>query len=260
MREPLGQPRRAMVAVVVAVCAVLPLEAAGPGPETLAAWRDYVGRVDAAFDQGGAPALTEGARRTVLAGAVLAEPAMAPSGPRPDVPGGTIQHWRGAVLLRGVTLEVLLDRLQREPPVQPDILASRIIERDGPRQRLYLRLARRAIVSATYDTEHEVSYRRRSAGTAASRSVMTRVREVDDAGTPGETVRADGEDRGLLWRLNVYSGYEAVPGGVLVVIESITLSRAVPALLRPVAWPIIRHVARESVERSLDALRARFAR
>jgi hypothetical protein len=40
--------------------------------------------------------------------------------------------------------------------------------------------------------------------------------------------------------------------------ESVTLSRPVPMLLKPIAGPLVNKVARESMERSLIALRERF--
>jgi len=47
---------------------------------------------------------------------------------------------------------------------------------------------------------------------------------------------------------------------VLVECESITLSRSVPLLLRPVAGPLVSHVARESMDRTLAVFRERFSR
>jgi len=57
-----------------------------------------------------------------------------------------------------------------------------------------------------------------------------------------------------LWRLNAYWRYEAVQGGVIVECESVSLSRPVPTLVRPVANPIVDRVARESLSRTLGGL------
>jgi hypothetical protein len=46
---------------------------------------------------------------------------------------------------------------------------------------------------------------------------------------------------------------------VLVELESVSLSRGVPAILRPIAMPLVRRVARESVTRTLTHVRDRFA-
>ena len=68
-----------------------------------------------------------------------------------------------------------------------------------------------------------------------------------------------GADHGFLWRLNSYWRYEERRGGVLVELESLTLSRGMPSLLRPIAAPLVRRIARESMVRTLEAL-VRFYR
>jgi hypothetical protein len=67
-----------------------------------------------------------------------------------------------------------------------------------------------------------------------------------------------GQDRGFLWRLNSYWRYEQVPGGLIVELESLTLSRGMPALLRPLAMPIINVIARESLTHALESVRDRL--
>ena len=62
-----------------------------------------------------------------------------------------------------------------------------------------------------------------------------------------------------MWRLNSYWRYDAVPGGVVVQLDSLTLSRDVPWAVSAVASPIINRIARESMVRTLTSLRAMFA-
>ena len=93
------------------------------------------------------------------------------------------------------------------------------------------------------DTEHDMAFRRRTPSLATARSVATSIRETG------------GGDRGFLWRLNSYWRYEAVNGGVAVEIESLTLSRGIPSVFRPVVAPIVRSIARESMCRTLDNVR-----
>jgi hypothetical protein len=47
---------------------------------------------------------------------------------------------------------------------------------------------------------------------------------------------------------------------VLVELDSLTLSRSVPALVRPMAMPLVNSVARESMTRTLEALQQFFER
>jgi len=140
----------------------------------------------------------------------------------------------------------VLNRLQDPgtPPPQEDVVSSKVLARGQDSLRVFIRLVRHAIVTVTYDTEHEMTFRRRTPTVATARSVATRIDEVG------------GGDRGFLWRLNSYWRYEQVAGGVRIDLESLTLSRDVPALLRPIAAPIVSRIARESTVRTLDALRA----
>jgi hypothetical protein len=120
--------------------------------------------------------------------------------------------------------------------------------------RLFLKLQRQSLVSVGYNTEHDVRYRRHSSVRASSRSRATRIAEVDDVGLPSERERGPDDDRGFLWRMNSYWRYEAVPGGVIVEMESLTLSRGLPWGTRTVVRPLIERVARESIERTLVTL------
>ena len=61
-----------------------------------------------------------------------------------------------------------------------------------------------------------------------------------------------------MWRLNAYWRYVPVDGGVLVVCESLALSRSVPLVVRVVAAPMIDRVSRESLENTLGALRTAY--
>jgi hypothetical protein len=161
------------------------------------------------------------------------------------VEGGTIHHWRGSILVRGTTVDKVVATLMYPgtPPPQEDVLESRVISRSGNALRVYLKLSRTAIVTVVYDTEHDVAFERRSPGLAFSRSVATRI------------VETGGGDRGFLWRLNSYWTYTQVGADVRIDLQSLSLSRSVPRLARPVAAPLINRIARESLVRTLDTLR-----
>ncbi len=179
------------------------------------------------------------------------------------VPDGLIQHWRGAVLLPGVSLDALLNRLQHpneRGPHQQDVLALRVIDRQPDRLKLAIRMTRTKIVTVTYDTEHAIEYRRHGPGRASSRSVSAKIVEIEGAGTTSERALPEGQDRGFLWRMNSYWRYEQVAGGVLVELESVTLSRTIPLGLGTIVEPLIDRIARESINRTLENLRRTYAR
>ena len=201
-------------------------------PETVAAWNRHVAAVE----------MTLRDHESDL-------PVSQPEGRGVPVPGGTIHEWRGSVLIPGITVAQLVRALETPglPPPSDDILEAHVLHHDGDALRVYLKLARTAIITVTYDTEHDVRFSRRSAGFATSRSVSTSIRE------------SSGSDRGFLWRLNSYWRYRQVGDAVLVDVLSLSLSRDVPSLVRPVAGPVIDRIARESMKRTLDAV-DRFGR
>ena len=223
-----------------AVAAVLVLGApaaadAAPSRETLAAWDRVVSSTEARVQRD-----VHRTRGQAVRGI---------TGEATPIEGGLVNHWTGALFLKGVTLDAVLERLVNPgtPPPQEDVVESRVLRRSGNQSlHVYLKLIRRAIVTATYDTEHDVRFTRLSPTLAVSRSVSTRIVEIG------------GSDRGFLWRLNSYWRYQQTRDGVLVEMESLTLSRNVPAIVRPIALPIVNRVARESVVRTLAAFRGWF--
>ena len=256
-----------MLVAIAAVCASP--AAAQVSPEMVKAWNRYVDVVEQeraeqrqsasadrflAMDFG--PRASDD-RRAVMSGQIVVdsvEPTIA-GGRSSEVPNAMVHRWRGAVFLPNVTIESLLARLEASPPTDEDILQSAVLSRGRDEMRVFMRLRRRKIVTVVYNTEHDVRFERVSALRAASTSVATRIAEVRDPARPADTEYAAGGDHGFLWRLNAYWRYQQVPGGVIAECESISLSRSVPAFLRPVLGPIVNGVARESLERTLNALR-----
>lgn len=249
-----------------------PLHAAELTSETVAAWERYVARVESRLSRETQDAArflaTDFAgrdqavnlRSKVRRGEIVVDNV---AGSTLDVGAGTISHWRGYVFVPAVTIAELLDgaalRGRGAKPGQEDVLDLRVLGRDGNSLRLFLKLQRKAIVTVAFNTEHLISYVRYGPERAASRSVSTRIAELRDAGTPEEREKPVGQDRGFMWRLHSYWRYQAVPGGVIVELESITLSRDIPWPLRAVAGPIIDRIARESMTRTLASLRSRWA-
>lgn len=222
-----------------------PANAATLTPPTVAAWNAYVATTEARI-----------VRETASWHRSLS--VEGPRGATIEVDGGLISQWRGSVLLPGVELDALLHRLRHpreQGPHQEDVLALRVLDRDADSLDLFIRMTRTKIVTVTYDTHHRVEYRRLGPRRASSRSVATRIAELDGDGVG----KAPGQDRGFLWRLNAYWRFEQVPAGVIVDLESLTLSRGIPAGLGPIVRPVINRIARESMARTLDNMRRTYA-
>ena len=179
-----------------------------------------------------------------------------------SVSGGLINHWRGTVFVPQVRLDAMLKVLQEpqsDKHKQEDVLSSRVVSRDGDTQKVFLRLRRTKFVTVVYDTEYDVEYRRVGTDRAWSNSISTKVVEIENAGTPQERALPEGNDSGYMWRLNSYWRYKQLDDGVLVEIESLTLSRSLPMLVGPLIRPIVTSTARESMTRTLSSVRARFS-
>ena len=240
-------------------------------PKTVAAWEAYQRQVDERYRRDATFAhdafgrdrkWREVARSGAIAMFETDRPL--PGGQTVDVPDGTIHHWVGAVFIPGATLSDALQDLKqhagKESQSYEDVIASRLIERNGDRVRVYLKLRREsALVTVHYNTEHDVEYRTIDATHASSRSTATKIAEIADVGKPSEREKKPGEDYGFLWRLNAYWRYEQVPGGVLIECESISLSRGIPFALRLFVTRSVKGIARESLEKTLRGLRATLA-
>lgn len=205
-------------------------------------------------------------RTRALAGDVpLAEMRSFDAAGRPlEVPDALVSHWRGTILLPGVTLDQLWTRL-RHPnergPFQPDVLALRVLAREPDALTLFIKMTRTKLVTVTYDTEHRVTFHRdRARPTRAwSRSEATRIAEVTRTESGGQRELSADEEHGFLWRLHAYWRYEQVPGGVLVELESLTLSRDIPFGFGAIVGPIVDRIARESMTRTLVGIRTEYA-
>lgn len=219
------------VAAAVLLVAGASVAHAEPSSRTIDAWARYVQKTEA-----------------LVATAPPAVPAGEPVGRTVDVPEGTIHEWRGSLLVPGITVPALVHALTNPglPPPSVDVLDARVLRHDGDELSVYLKVTRSALITVTYDTEHDVTFTRHGPGFATSRSVARRI------------VEADGGDRGFLWRLNSYWSYRQVGNAVRIDVLSLSLSRGVPAVLKPVAGPIITRIARESMRNTLDAME-RFA-
>ena len=174
-------------------------DAAPPESRTLAAWKTYVGITEArirseldsprGFLASDFTNDRDELRRQVMRGSIVIGRVTTRDnhGREIDIPGGTLQHWRGAVFLPGIKLTPLLDALRHPPehgPFQQDVLAMRVQRREADALDMFIRMSRSSIVTVTYDTEHRVEFRLRDAARASTRSVATRITEMDDVGSP----------------------------------------------------------------------------
>lgn len=175
------------------------------------------------------------------------------------VPHGLIHHWIALSFIPGVSLQQVLALLQdydhHQAIYKPDVLRSRLLIADGNRFKVYLRLHQKAIITAVFNAEFDVSYFPVDESRVYSRSYSTRIAEVENPDRSDEREKLIGKDRGFLWRLYSYWRFQEKDGGVYVQLESVALSRSVPPLLAWVVSPLLKSVPREYLSRLLSSTR-----
>jgi putative flippase GtrA len=250
---------RTTAGLLFVAAAAVPLSAQSSA--ALKGWQDYIARVEQRHNDAGSAQFfaldfrkVQGWRERAKSGGIP----MVEVDP-PGIADGKMHHWAGAVYVSRTTVDAVVKRMQdgagRESEFYDEVKASKLLEKNGDRLRVFMKLERDAtVITVTYRTEHLVEYRR-LAHRATSRSVSTKIAELADAGTPREREQPAGDDHGFLWRLNAYWRFEQMGDGVLIECESVSLSRSVPFLVRPLVGPIANRIARESLERTLRSLR-----
>jgi hypothetical protein len=267
--------RRLRVFLALAAAAVASVHQAGAAElkaATLKAWEEYQRLTEARIEKELRPekgflvqehlplAERESCRETLAAGGVFVQKlkTLTEEGKEFEVPDGMIHHWFGSIFVPRATLSDFLPWLQDYAQTEKyfiEVERSRLLFRDGDKFKIFFRIKRKKVVTAYYNTEYEVEYRRHGPGRASSRSYATKIAELDEAGTPREQEKPPGNDRGFLWRLTSYWRFLERDGGVAVECETISLSRSIPIAI---AWLIGRYVQsipRDSLESTLLSVR-----
>lgn len=175
------------------------------------------------------------------------------------VPDGLIHDWVGAALSPGTTVNDTLALIQdydnHEKIYKPEVLASRLIRHHGDDFQIYLRLLKKTIITVVLDTDHEVHYVSLDRSRWMCRSYTTRIAEVENAGSPKESVLPPDTGHGFLWRLYSYWRFQERDSGVYIECRAISLTRDVPFGLGWAIEPIIQKLPRQSLIKTLEDTR-----
>ena len=180
-------------------------------------------------------------------------------GKRIEVPNGLIHHWSGISFVPGVSLERVLSLLQDYDnhwrTYKPDVRRSKLLDHKDSTFKIYLQFYRDSPRRVSFNADFEVQYTRIDATHAISRAAPTRIAELERPEQPESPEYAVGQGHGYLWRLNNYWRLEERDGGVYMQIESIALSRDVPAIFAWFVSPLIQRVSRQTLVNLLEATR-----
>jgi IS1 family transposase len=175
------------------------------------------------------------------------------------VPSGLIHDWIGAAFVPGgttkETLALIQDYDHHANIYKPEVIASKLISRDGNDFQIYLRLLKKKIITVVLDTDHEVHYHFLDRTRCLCRSCTTRVSEVENAGSPKEKVLPSDAGYGFLWRLNSYWRFYERDEGMYLECRAISLTRDVPFGMGWVIEPIIQKLPKESLIHTLECTR-----
>jgi hypothetical protein len=263
-----------LFAAVALANAALPVAAAASTltPKTKAVWDRYQALVNSRVDgeladpnrflvqDFFAPAERQQIRRRLEAGEIVIKK-MSLAQFKQNVPDGEIHHWWGAVLAPNVKLDELLSVLKdydHHAGKFEEVERSRLLSKSDDRYKFLLRLRRsKAFVTVSYNTEQEAVYTVHGPGRVSSRSVATKIAQLDDAGTPEERELPLGQDSGYLWRLASWWRFQQTERGVIVELESASLSRDIPTIVNfiPGLSGYIRNTPKESLHSVLSSVR-----
>jgi len=171
-----------------------------------------------------------------------------------------IHHWTGTVFVPGVTLEQTITLAQQYDGhaeiYKPDVMRCRVLERDGNHFKVFFRFyKRKAGVTTVHNTEHDVRYIPIDAQRLHTRAIATRIAQVQDHDKPDGPEKPIGNDGGFLWRLNSYWRYLERDGGTYIQLESVSLTRDIPAVIAWLIRPFIEGIPRESLAFTLGTTR-----
>jgi len=194
-------------------------------------------------------------KQTVLRGEVVVQ-ATSGTGDN-DVPEGLVHDWIGGMFVRGAHLGAVVamfeDYDNAKNIYKPEVVDSKTLSRSGNDFRVYMRLLKKQVITVVLNTTHDVLYTQTDATHWHSRSVSSRIAEVENPGKSNEKELPPGHDHGFLWRLNSYWRFVERDGGVYVECEAVSLTRNVPTGLGWLINPIIHTLPRQSLENTLKS-------
>jgi hypothetical protein len=175
-----------------------------------------------------------------------------------EVKGGIIHDWIGSVFIPDTTLAKVLASVENYDHhkffYKPEVVDSRLLERNGNQFKVRLRLLKKKIITVVLNTDHEITYFPLDAKRQHSKSRTTRIAEVEDPGSH-EHELTPGDDHGLLWNLNTFWRFLERDGGVWVECEALSLTRGIPTGFGWLVTPIVRDLPRESLTHTLESTR-----
>jgi len=179
------------------------------------------------------------------------------------IPGGLVHHWAGVIFMPGVALSQVLAILQDYDNhmniYKPDVRRSKLLEHNGNEFKVYLQFYRKSIVTVVINANFDVYYTMPGPTRALAQAYSTRIAEVENPDKPNARELPVGNDHGYLWRLDNFWRVEEKDGGTYLQVESVGLTRTVPAILAWLINPLVKNIPRTVLSNLLNATRRAVA-
>jgi len=177
--------------------------------------------------------------------------------PAPSTPGAMLHHWRGTAFIPGATAaqfeQILRDFNHYPQRFAPQVLSARILTQSGDHLTTTMQVRQKHVLTVVMDATYDVTFARLDPHNRTSTCRTTHIYEIDAPGTSHEHPLSPADEHGFLWRLNTYWSYSERDGGLIIQIETVSLSRAIPTGLGWAIGPFVQSVPRESLEFTLHS-------
>ena len=232
---------------------------AQPSPQAITGFNSYIQRLESRLaqqHQSAATFLIPENESNLRQGDLIIEqltPAHQP------LPGAMLHHWRGTIFVPHATAAGF-DRLLQNFPVypqvfSPQVLRTKVVSQNQNQYRIQMRFRQRHVLTVVLDASYNVTFHQLDPDHSDSISRSTRIAEIASPGTPSEHSLPPNQAHGFLWRMNTYWSCEQRDGGLVIQLESVSLTRSIPFGLGWAVTPLVESIPRESLEFTLRSVR-----
>jgi hypothetical protein len=268
----MSKKRRLVICIILIFAALIVAEAETLQPSTTQAWDRYYQWADAKvrsevqdstkflIQERLSPKELREIQRHFKNGEAYVERArnVIPDKEKFSCPDGEIHHWWGTILVPKVKMPQLMAFLKdydHHAGKFSDVVESELKSKDGEHFIFRLQLMRsKSFVTAHYNTIQETTFYPLDAKRVWSKSIATSIVELKD----GKEL-PPGKDHGFLRRLVSWWRFQETDEGVIVEIDSASLSRDIPWYFSlPGVMSYIRSTPKETLTSILVSIRKQF--
>ena len=178
------------------------------------------------------------------------------------VPSGLIHHWMGTVFVPNVrafdALAVLQDYDSYAELYKPGVIHSKLLSHKPDEFSYRLKFVQKGFgIKTGLLGEFRTTYFQLNERTGYSVTEATQLVELQNPGSPDEKPLSTSASHGYVEKVFTIVRYQQSDRGVSVEVETLTLSRGVPASVRWLIAPIVERFSRQAMAGTMERLRDR---